>query len=122
MSWLGGLDCLKDRKVDHLQRTTTFVVKRGKIHIIDSQEEVAEEGNHRRLMRGEGLLGDLAVYHLDHLLCLPRDHLLRATEDLIDWTRPHLTEGGVPLVCHSFTQFLDVWSTYTGFYHIETYL
>jgi hypothetical protein len=108
MSWLGGLDCLKDREADHLQRTTIFVVKREKIHIIDSKEEVAEEGNHRRLMQGEGLPRDLVVYLPDPLLCLLRDRLLRDTDDLIGWTHPHLTEEGVPLVCHSFTQFPDI--------------
>jgi hypothetical protein len=105
MSWLGGLDYLKDREVDHLQRTTILVVKREKIHIADSKGEVAEEGNRHRLMQGEGLPVDQVVYHPDPLLCLPLDRLPRDTEDLIGWTRPHLTEEAVLLVCHSLLNF-----------------
>jgi hypothetical protein len=103
MSRAGGLDCLKGRKADHHQKTTILVEIKEEIHIVDSKEEVAEEGNRRRPTQAEGHPVDLVVYHLDHLLCLLQDPHLWVIEDLRGWIHPHLTEEAVPLVCHFFT-------------------
>jgi hypothetical protein len=78
------LDCLKGRKADHLRRTTIPVATGKEIHTIDNKEEVAEEGNYHRPSQVEDRPVDLAVCHLDRLLCLLRDPHLRVTEDLID--------------------------------------